>query len=63
MPTLNIELNPDISNLEKKIVLEEEHFNRGDVSDYVIRSTMSRVHFKDREFPPHNTSKIEKEIF
>lgn len=60
MPTLNIELNPDISNLEKKIVLEEEHFNRGDVSDYVIRSTMSRVHFKDREFPQHNTSKIEK---
>jgi hypothetical protein len=36
MPTLNIELNPDISNLEKKIVLEEEHFNRGDVSDYVL---------------------------
>lgn len=60
MPTLDIELNPEISNLEKKIVLEEDHFNRGDVSEYVIRSTMSRVHFKDKDFPPHNTSEIKR---
>ena len=57
--TLDCELVTDIPELEKKIVLEEFHFNRGDVSDYVIRSTQSRVKYKGHEFKPFNTKDME----
>lgn len=46
----NIEINKDISNMEKDILLKEIHFNRGDVSEYMIRSTQSRVKYKGQEF-------------
>ncbi|MBM6614770.1 DUF871 domain-containing protein [Desemzia sp. RIT804] len=59
--TLNVELVEDIPETERKIVLEEFHFNRGDVSDYVIRSTQSRVKYSGTEFPAFNTpSTIER---
>ncbi|MFW3652406.1 DUF871 domain-containing protein [Vagococcus fluvialis] len=54
--TLDCTLVEDIPELEKKIVLEEFHFNRGDVSDYVIRSTQSRVKYKGHDFKPFNTA-------
>ncbi len=57
--TLDCELVTDIPELEKKIVLEEFHFNRGDVSDYVIRSTQSRVKYKGHDFKPFNTKDME----
>jgi len=41
--------------LERKIILEEFHFNRGDISDYVVRSTQSRVKYKGHKFEPFNT--------
>ena len=44
--TFNVELVKDIPEIEKKIVLEEFHFNRGDQNDYFIRSTQSRVKYK-----------------
>jgi hypothetical protein len=46
--------------LEKKIVLEEFHFNRGDVSEYVARSTQSRLKYKGHNFPPFNTPDMKK---
>lgn len=58
--TLNCELVPSIPETEKKIVLEEFHFNRGDVSDYVIRSTQSRVKYKGHEFPPFHTPNMKR---
>ncbi len=58
--TLNCELVEDIPETEKKIVLEELHFNRGDVSDYVIRSTQSRVKYKGHEFVPFNTKDLQR---
>lgn len=60
MLTLNCELLPEITDIDKTIVLEEFHFNRGDVSDYVIRSTQSRVKYKGTEFPPYHTPNMEK---
>ena len=57
--TLDCKLVTDIPELEKKIVLEEFHFNRGDVSDYVIRSTQSRVKYKGHDFKPFNTKDME----
>ena len=53
--TLDCELETATPALERKIVLEEFHFNRGDVSDYVIRSTQSRVKYKGHDFKPFNT--------
>lgn len=46
--------------LERKIVLEEFHFNRGDVSEYVVRSTQSRVKYKGCDFPPFYTPDINR---
>lgn len=50
--SLKVELNNGISQLEQKIIFEEKHFNRGDVSAYVIRSTQPRVKYKDESVPP-----------
>ncbi|MCT6923038.1 MupG family TIM beta-alpha barrel fold protein [Metasolibacillus sp.] len=52
---LQVEFSAETTALEEKIVLEEPHFNRGDVSDYVIRSTQSRVKYKADDFPAHDT--------
>lgn len=38
--------------------MEEFHFYRGDVSDYLIRSTQSRVKYKSEEFKPTYTPDI-----
>ncbi|WP_027108550.1 DUF871 domain-containing protein [Lacticigenium naphthae] len=57
--TMKCELVENIPEIEKKIVLEEFHFNRGDVSDYVIRSTQSRVKYKGHEFEPFHTKNME----
>ncbi|EUJ47669.1 DUF871 domain-containing protein [Paenilisteria rocourtiae] len=45
--------------VEKEIVTTQKHFNRGDASEYVLRSTMTRVNFKQHEFPAHDTDTIE----
>jgi len=58
--TIDVELTLNIPKIEKKIVLEELHFNRGDVSEYLIRSTQSRVKFKGHEFVPFNTPSIKR---
>lgn len=60
MPEFTVEFVKGISDLEKKIVLEEMHFNRGDVSAYMARSTQSRVKYKGSDFPPFNTPDMEK---
>ncbi|WP_035052305.1 DUF871 domain-containing protein [Carnobacterium pleistocenium] len=58
--TLMCELEESVPELEEKIVVEEFHFNRGDVSDYVVRSTQSRVKYKGHEFAPFNTPDMKK---
>ncbi|MGL5521683.1 MAG: DUF871 domain-containing protein [Metamycoplasmataceae bacterium] len=55
--TFNVEFTKEATDIEKKIVLNEEHFNRGDVSEYLIRSTMSRIKYAKEEFKPHNLLK------
>lgn len=57
---LNVVLEADISEIEKKIVLEEMHFNRGDISGNLIRSTQPRVKFKGEKFPVHNAPEMIK---
>ncbi len=58
--TFDVVLEEGLSGLESKIVLEEPHFNRGDVSEYVIRSTQSRVKYRGEAFKPFNTREIRR---
>lgn len=48
------ELLPDLSDVEKTIVLDALHVNRGDVNAYMIRSTQSRIKYKNHYFPLHH---------
>jgi len=57
--TFKVDFNESATILDKKIVLEEFHYNRGDVSEYMLRSTQSRVKYKDENFPAVNTPDIE----
>lgn len=56
-PVFDIEFTGHATSIEKQIVLNEPHFNRGDQSAYMIRSTQSRLKYKDDEFKPHDTNK------
>lgn len=60
MLEFKVNLVSDIPEIERKIVLEEPHFNRGDISEYVARSTQSRVKYKGHDFPPFNTPDIKR---
>ncbi len=61
MVVFEVELEKKIPTLEKKIVLEELHFNRGDASDAFLRSTQSRVKYKGHNFEIFNApQKIRK---
>ncbi len=55
---LSVELFDDLTDVEKAIVLEEPHFNRGDVSEYMVRSTQSRVKYKNETFEPKHIKEI-----
>ena len=48
--TLDVHLVDDVPEIEKKILFEELHFNRGDHNENMIRSTQSRVKYKGHEF-------------
>ncbi len=58
--TFRVELVEGVSPVEKKLVLEELHYYRGDVSDYMIRSTLSRIKYKKETFTPHHTRPIRR---
>ena len=58
--SFKVEFCDSATELDKKIVLEEFHNNRGDVSEYMIRSTQSRVKYKGKKFPVVNTPDIKK---
>lgn len=57
---LQVELVDSIPEIEKKIVLEELHFNRGDINANMIRSTQPRVKYKGHEFKVFNSPDIKK---
>lgn len=58
--TLNVNLIDNLPETERNILLGELHFNRGDVSEYMIRSTQSRVKYKDHNFELLNPKNMEK---
>lgn len=59
--TLGIELNDGLSDIEKTIIFDYPHHVRPDMSDYMARSTMPRVVYKDESIPPiHNTTDLKR---
>lgn len=59
-PNFEIECIDGLSDVEKKVILDEIHLYRGDRSEYMIRSTMTRIKYKDESFPAHHTDPIKK---
>lgn len=60
MVTFDLELFEGTPEIEQKILFEEKHFNRGDFSDNMIRSTQSRVKYKGHDFKLFNAPEIIK---
>lgn len=57
---LAVELVDNIPDIEKSIVLNELHMNRGDKNNFVLRSTQSRVKYKGYKFELFNVPEIIK---
>ena len=57
---LEIAFEPGVTDLEKKVLLDEVHQYRGDRSEYMVRSSMTRVKYKAEDFPVHDTQETKK---
>src|SRR5699024_1367201 len=57
---LPVKLGSNITDLEKRVILDELHVYRGDRSAYLLRSTMTRVKYREEDFPVHITGHVEK---
>ncbi|KON87937.1 hypothetical protein AF332_14620 [Sporosarcina globispora] len=59
-PAFEIEFLSNVSELEKKMILDEVHQYRGDQSEYMIRSSATRVKYNNEDIPANNTRSIKK---
>ena len=57
-PTLHVQCIEDITADERKVLFNQLHMYRGDRSEYLLRSTQTRVIYKDLPFEPNNTVPI-----
>ena len=57
-PALKVVPEASITENERICLFDNRHSYRGDRSAYMLRSTMTRVIYKDKEFPPHTTRDI-----
>lgn len=51
---LSVVFEPKANPVEKEIVLKEQHFRRGDITDQVVRSTEVRKKYKAHDNPAHD---------
>ncbi|MBZ6526623.1 DUF871 domain-containing protein [Aerococcaceae bacterium DSM 111021] len=58
MPTFNVDPIEGLPETETAILFNTLHFNRGDVSENMIRSTQSRVKYKGHQFDVFNTPEV-----
>lgn len=49
--TFKLELAEEITDEEKNIIYNYPHFGRGDASDYMIRSSVTREQYKNKKIP------------
>jgi Uncharacterized conserved protein len=55
-----IELIDTATEMDETVIFYDEHFQRPDINDYMVRSTMTRVIYRDRDFPVNVTKKLQK---
>src|SRR5699024_12409873 len=55
-----IECADSITYLEKKLIMVALYVYRWDRSAYVVRRTMTRVKYREEDFPVHTTGTVEK---
>lgn len=55
-----IEISKDATDIERKVLLEEIHSYRADRSAYMIRSSQTRVKYREEDFPVGQTGAIKK---
>ncbi len=55
---IRVDLNPNNSEVENEIIKEYPHLVRGDMSEYMVRSTMCRIDYKDHSIKAHDTKEI-----
>lgn len=60
MVSFNVQLEKNLPELERSIILDELHFNRGDLSANFLRSTQSRVKYKGYDFKIFNPKDIKR---
>lgn len=53
-------LSKDTTELEKEIIFQYPHFVRGDMSEYMARSTQCRITYKDADIPAHDTRNLKR---
>lgn len=58
--TFKIDFEKELHPTEEKIIYEHAHFIRGDMSEYMARSTMPRVTFAKESVPPENTRDLKR---
>lgn len=54
IPQFVIEFLPGTTKLEKEVILDNLHFNRGDINSYSIRSTFVKLKYKSADMPVNN---------
>lgn len=59
-PTLAVVAAKEASPLEKELLFANQHHYRGDASEYLLRSTQTRVTYASRDFPAHHTVAIKR---
>lgn len=58
--TFKIDYEKELQETESKIIYEHEHFVRGDMSEYMARSTFPRVTFAKESVAPENTRDLKR---
>lgn len=58
--TFKVEFEAPLQETEAKILYEHPHFVRGDMSEYMARSTQPRVTFAKESVPPKNTRDLKR---
>lgn len=53
---LAVAFAPGATETEREIVLGKQHFNRGDINSYSIRSTFVKLDYRDASIPANNTA-------
>lgn len=55
-----VALNDRVTAVERKIIFEHEHHVRGDMSEYMARSTIPRITYQDADIPAHDTEDLKR---